>query len=261
MNHDVLTANDVDDDEPALSPDGSTIAFTRSDGQGRGVHTMTAAGTNESQLVADGYGPSFSPDGTKIAYTDTSRNFFRGAAVMNADGSNQRVVSGKRQNAAADEFAPNSGALAYTETLQLPGEDPVFQVFTASLDGTKRAEITGPGVPYGDWQPLTAPAPTPALTVELKGRKGRAGKPPKAKAYCSNECELIVRAKGSAGSKRIRSKATRHLLGNYGRMIEVLKPSVFEDVAGRNGKVTVKVRATDDFGQKASAKTVATLKK
>ncbi len=78
------------DIEPAWSPDGTQIAFTRFYGATQGeIFVMNADGSNQRRLTANANDrhPAWSPDGTKIAF---SSRF--GLIIMNADGSNQRVI-------------------------------------------------------------------------------------------------------------------------------------------------------------------------
>jgi len=55
-----------DDSEPALSPDGSRIAF-RSERDGGGIFVMGVTGESVRRLTNFGYNPAWSPDGTRIA--------------------------------------------------------------------------------------------------------------------------------------------------------------------------------------------------
>jgi serine/threonine protein kinase len=57
----------VDDDEPAFSPDGEKIAF-RSNREGGGLFMMGRTGEAIRRLTSKGFNPSWSPDGTKIAF-------------------------------------------------------------------------------------------------------------------------------------------------------------------------------------------------
>src|SRR6185436_10961927 len=54
-----------DDSEPAISPDGSTIAF-RSERDGGGIYLMSVSGESPSRLTDFGHNPSWSPDGSRI---------------------------------------------------------------------------------------------------------------------------------------------------------------------------------------------------
>jgi Tol biopolymer transport system component len=55
----------ADDSEPAISPDGSQIAF-RSERDGGGIFLMGATGESVRRLTDFGHNPSWSPDGTRI---------------------------------------------------------------------------------------------------------------------------------------------------------------------------------------------------
>jgi serine/threonine protein kinase/Tol biopolymer transport system component len=57
----------VDDDEPAFSPDGEKIAF-RSNREGGGLFMMGRTGEAIRRLTSKGFNPGWSPDGTKIAF-------------------------------------------------------------------------------------------------------------------------------------------------------------------------------------------------
>jgi dipeptidyl aminopeptidase/acylaminoacyl peptidase len=106
-----LTANAVADTDPAVSPDGGRIAFTRgldiwvmkSDGSGQAAVTGTE-GTDSA--------PAWSPDGSKLVFV-SNRNTPGGGTtgpelwVMNADGSPVRQLTDTTPGASlAPAWAP-----------------------------------------------------------------------------------------------------------------------------------------------------------
>src|SRR3989441_13043 len=80
-----LTRHVGADDNPAWSPDGSKIIFSRRDSSGLGhLFLMNPDGSGLTQLTfgsSSEWGPAWSPDGAKIAFIQGSRLY-----VMNADG-------------------------------------------------------------------------------------------------------------------------------------------------------------------------------
>ena len=70
-----LTSGPADDQSPAWSPDGGTIAFLRSTGAGWAMHAVDAGGGNLRQLAPPmvlSAGPRWSPDGSRIAWSGGS---------------------------------------------------------------------------------------------------------------------------------------------------------------------------------------------
>jgi len=59
---------DVDDSDPAFSPDGNEIAF-RSEREGGGIYVMGVTGELPRRISDDGFDPAWSPDGKQIVYT------------------------------------------------------------------------------------------------------------------------------------------------------------------------------------------------
>src|SRR6202042_1309164 len=69
-----LTANSPDSDsEPALSRDGSKIAFRSERGAG-GLFVMELTGENPTRISATGHLPAWSPDGKSVVYCDDHIN-------------------------------------------------------------------------------------------------------------------------------------------------------------------------------------------
>lgn len=84
-----LTNNSVDDFKANWSPNGSKITYASTVSGERQIFTMSADGSDKTQLTNVGFGgyhkPVYSPDGTKIAFIDTLAP--SPIYTMNADGS------------------------------------------------------------------------------------------------------------------------------------------------------------------------------
>jgi dipeptidyl aminopeptidase/acylaminoacyl peptidase len=120
-----LTTDQAAYANPAVSPDGQTIAATSKAGSGSwsGIYLMDRFGKGRTKLAgrdASDSHPAWSPDGTKLAFTsmlpspggDYSRVF-----VVNRDGSGLRQVSpetGDHSNDGAPAWSPDGTRLMYS---------------------------------------------------------------------------------------------------------------------------------------------------
>src|SRR5438309_1535528 len=96
-----LTRGSARDSWPALSPDGTRIAFARTRDGNTDIYGMNADGTGVRRLTtspAPDYHPTWSQDGTRIAF-ESMRDGNADIYVMNADGSDQVNLT---RNAALD---------------------------------------------------------------------------------------------------------------------------------------------------------------
>lgn len=130
-----LTRDPAEEFDPAWSPDGTKIAFSRFTGRRYQIFVMNADGTNAVQLT---YGDSaasdaaWSRDGSRIAYTRC-----RGTCdiyVMNADGGGlRRLTYGEHPGDQGPTWSPDGRRIAFADLTGL---------FVMDADG-------------GDWQRLT----------------------------------------------------------------------------------------------------------
>jgi tricorn protease len=132
------------DRDPAVSPDGATVAWLSDDGGEYALHLRDAGGRGAARRVALGdppafyYAPLYSPDGKKIAYLDNR------LSLWYVD-----LASGRNVKVATDTFdmpwmgldpswSPDSRFLAYTR--QLPNR--LRAVFVHDLDGDKDLQVS-----------------------------------------------------------------------------------------------------------------------
>ena len=93
-NQRLLTVDGMNRD-PAWSPDGSKILFSRAGGAPDRfveIYLMNADGSDQHRLTTSSYngGATWSPDGAQIAFQNINRII--SVNIMNADGSNQRAI-------------------------------------------------------------------------------------------------------------------------------------------------------------------------
>jgi len=110
--------------EPALSPDGSRVAFARYNG-GFLLYVANADGGDE-HLLAVGTSPAWSPDGARLAFTGPDGRLW----VTDADGTDAHDLGPLRGTGA--DWSPDGKRLAYAGG----------GIWTAGLDGTDPVQLT-----------------------------------------------------------------------------------------------------------------------
>src|SRR3984957_9139683 len=105
----------ADEDHPAWSPDGRTIAYTTDAGGAQQIAVRPATGGPEKILTsfADGYfyGPIFSPDGKLLAFSDGSHRLW----TVGVDGGKPKQVAQDKLSEIHDQvFSPDGRWLAFS---------------------------------------------------------------------------------------------------------------------------------------------------
>ena len=112
-----LTRHPAEEFDPAWSPDGTKIAFSRFTGRRFQVFVMDADGSDATQLTRGDGGASdaaWSPDGTRIAFTRC-----RGSCdiyVINTDGTGERrLTSGEQPGEQSPTWSPDGRRIAFVD--------------------------------------------------------------------------------------------------------------------------------------------------
>lgn len=123
---------------PPIGVSGGLIALTLRDQNGKlQIFTITPDGTNKKQLTFEGENgrPDWSPDGRRITFNST-RNEGIWVAVMDADGSNQRLLI----EGAAPDWSPDGKQIAFSRP-----DPPGVEIWVINADGSGQMQITRSG--------------------------------------------------------------------------------------------------------------------
>ena len=124
--------------DPAWSPDGSSIAFTR-DGD---IYVMDADGSNVRRLTTDAeqdYQPAWSADGSRIAFV-RERTRTSDLYVMNADGSNERPLTSLFTSVNREPaWSPDGRKIAFSSDRE------GLSIYVMNADGTGVVRLTTGG--------------------------------------------------------------------------------------------------------------------
>jgi eukaryotic-like serine/threonine-protein kinase len=152
-----LTADSAaDDTEPALSHDGSRIAFRSDRGEG-GLFVMEATGENPRRIAARGHLPAWSPDGKSVVYCDDA--FImpndRGAPgshlhVLDLAANTEREL--QTEDAVQPNWSPHGQRIAYWGIHGAGNRE----IFTVAAGGGTPVQVTND--PAIDWNPVWAPS-------------------------------------------------------------------------------------------------------
>lgn len=146
----------VFDSQPAWSPDGRLIAFTRTTydlaGESRtDIYTVAPTGVDERLLVEDAAEPAWSPDGERIAFT-TVRDLFglacfqecsaaREIYVAAADGTDLRRVTESEASDHSPAWSPDGEHIAFTSDRSNPAEHE-NEIYVMAPDGGDVRRLT-----------------------------------------------------------------------------------------------------------------------
>ncbi|MCA1566649.1 MAG: DUF11 domain-containing protein [Acidobacteria bacterium] len=155
-----LSNNPTEDSDFAWSPDGSHLAFTRTDPMNftTELYVSDADGSNQTRLTqtADGYEaePAWSPDGTRIVFARQSTlDYTTSLFVIDADGSNLlRLTEGVADYDPA--WSPDGQKIAFSHT-PITGGAASTSLYLINPDGTNLRALSAST--SADYEPVWSP--------------------------------------------------------------------------------------------------------
>jgi tricorn protease len=114
---DLTGTPDIDEDHPAWSPDGRTIAYTTDVAGSQQIAVRPAEGGAEKVLThfKSGYfyGPVFSPDGKMLSFSDLAHNLW----LLSIDGGTPKQIAKDKLREIHDQsFSPDARWLAFSQS-------------------------------------------------------------------------------------------------------------------------------------------------
>ncbi|MGZ6544960.1 MAG: DPP IV N-terminal domain-containing protein [Actinomycetota bacterium] len=132
----LTTGDGFSDTSPSVSPDGRTIAFTRTDEHGSAIFTIGVEGDRLTRLAgAPATDPAWSPDGTQLAFAG-SPGGPNGIYVIGADGANPRLVPGTDElSVAHPAWSPDGMSIVFEAAAGAPEAGATWDVYSAPIEG------------------------------------------------------------------------------------------------------------------------------
>ncbi|MHB0947704.1 MAG: hypothetical protein ACYC3Q_05490 [Gemmatimonadaceae bacterium] len=132
---------------PAFSPDGGTIAYAHTPGDGGDIYLVPANGGGARRITVGrgtlNLSPTWSPDGRRIAFT-SSRSGHPEVYIMDADGTNAELLTpfvfGEQSYQSNPDWSPDGRLVAYQS--QVAGQ---FQLKTIGLRDRGTRTLTNVG--------------------------------------------------------------------------------------------------------------------
>jgi TolB protein len=148
------------DSEPAWSPDGTRIAFTRTYPNQNGrdeIWVMDADGSDQRWIGVEGFAAKWSPDGTRFVYV-SSRAGNYDIYTVQGDGTDERRLTDTSANEAFPTWSPDGSRIAFsasTGKFNTIENTRTYEIFVMNADGTGAQQLTNNDVydDYPRWSP------------------------------------------------------------------------------------------------------------
>jgi Tol biopolymer transport system component len=150
----------TNDLEPAYSPDGTQVVFSRCYSDGCAIWIMNSDGTGQTALtehtINGNFSPQFSPDGSLIAFIRHPHKppVYKSAVyTMRPDGSHDTPVTPRALQAAVPDWTPDGSRILFTTNAVVPHSSQM----TIRPDGTGLKQLTNPPADHNDFDGVNAP--------------------------------------------------------------------------------------------------------
>lgn len=154
--------NGAADTEPAWSPDGKIILFSRikflSSTQFRSdLWMMNADGSDQRIVVENGFAGKWSPDGISIIYSSNKAGNYE-IYTSNITGTDEMRLTDSSTNESYPVWSPDGNLIAYSVSKgewNSPESGSTYEIYIMNADGTEKQQLTdnnaGDGTPR--WSP------------------------------------------------------------------------------------------------------------
>jgi hypothetical protein len=138
----LTTDQGVSDSDPAISPDGRTVAFVRTGAGGSSICLIGIDGMGLAEFSTgdvSAVAPAWSPDGGQIAFASEAGGIF----VASVDGSKPRLLGDSRIDVAtALAWSPDSTKIAFSAPSEATGAQRNYDLWITDVDGVGQVNIT-----------------------------------------------------------------------------------------------------------------------
>lgn len=148
----LTNTNNVWDNDPSWSPDGTQICFTRiypDQDMREELWIMDQNGSNQYSIDIEGGSAKWSPDGERLIY-HSNRNENFDIYSCKTDGTDEQQLTATDYNEFMPAWSPNASQIVYSADL-----DDDREIFTMNADGSDIAQLTIND--YSDGSPKWSP--------------------------------------------------------------------------------------------------------
>ncbi len=137
----VTDGDGTSDSSPAVSPDGRTVAFARTDDSGSAIFAIGIDGTGLTRLSPPSIpatAPAWSPDGSEIAFAGIDSGIY----VMSSNGGDARQIVHGPFVATYLSWSPDGTDIVFAAPSDATGADRNYDLWITDIEGVTQVNIT-----------------------------------------------------------------------------------------------------------------------